>query len=142
MQAPEQAPTMVPLISILWSLVIGIIVVVAIPALGWYIKSLIRNKEESEQKLRIAEKNEREEWQKGAIERSKTLAESLARIESCMATVKAEVRDKVNIEDCEKWSKEKWDRMNHHEHLIACDSPSCHVKKTAGVIISSAAQGG
>lgn len=106
----------------------AIITLIVIPVLGWYLSRLIKKKDE-------AEVSERKQWQKGAVERHVTLVKRFDSLEQCVNEVKGCLRTKLDIEDFEKESAEKWTRMNHHEHAIECHSKECSARRTSGVII-------
>lgn len=105
-----------------------LVTLVAIPVLGWYLARLIRQRDDSE----IAE---RKSWQRGAVERHATLVKRFDSLEKCVRDVKVCLNGKLSIEDFEKESEEKWQRMNHHEHVIDCNSEHCTARRTSGVII-------
>jgi len=69
------------------------------PTLGWFIKNEItRSKQESDK-------------------RHSELSESILKLEKCLDRMQGEVSKKVNREECDSWSQDKWDRIYHHTHL-------------------------
>ena len=75
-----------------------ILSIVAFPALGFYMRSLIRYREESDN------------------ERHRSIKESISKLEKCISSIKREIDEKRDAAECEKRSKEKWDRINKHTH--------------------------
>lgn len=78
-----------------WNL---ILCVIAFPSLGWFIRRELTNIQES------------------AKERSRDLKIEIERIRECLSDVKHNVENKVDREDCENKSAEKWERIYHHRH--------------------------
>lgn len=111
---------------------LGPIITVGLPLccaiLGWWIKRLLQERDNAAEDALKA-------WQRGAIERHARLAKSIERIESCMGQIKKSLNEKVDQGECDKLCAEKWDRLNHHEHVINCQSTDCSARQTSGVII-------
>ena len=78
-----------------WNLVLSC---VAFPGLAWFIKREIT-------------KNSNE-----LRENKRDLMEEIRSIRSCMSNMKQDIGEKVDKDDCETRSKEKWERLNHHRH--------------------------
>jgi hypothetical protein len=66
---------------------------IGLPALGWFLARLIKTRDElNEQNLAL--------WQEGAKERNKAVTEKLERIEKCIASIKGDLKEKVDNGHC------------------------------------------
>lgn len=82
-------------ILVTWNL---LLCVIAFPALGYYFKTLLR------------------ESQDRAIERTEGLTKQFDDLKKCLNGIKDDIKGKQDKSECEKLSKDKWDRLNHHKH--------------------------
>jgi hypothetical protein len=78
-----------------WNL---ILCAVGIPSLGYYIRTLLNDREESSK------------------ERHEILTKEIERMRACINNIKQEMDEKRDIDDCEDRSREKWERINRHMH--------------------------
>lgn len=78
-----------------WNL---ILCAVGLPSLGWYVKSLLQDKEQA------------------SAERHKALKDEIGRMRDCINNIKRELDEKRNIDECDDRSREKWERINRHMH--------------------------
>lgn len=78
-----------------WNL---ILCAVGIPSLGYYIRTLIDDKEHASK------------------ERHETLTKEIERMRDCIGNIKRELDEKRDVDDCDSRSKEKWERINRHQH--------------------------
>lgn len=82
-----------PLVT--WNL---LLCVVAFPALGYYVKSLLR------------------ESQDRAIERTEGLKQQFDDLKKCLNGIKEDISEKQDKNECTRLSEEKWHRINKHKH--------------------------
>jgi hypothetical protein len=92
--------------AITWNLFVTL---VGIPSLAFYIKYLIKKRDEA-----IDAKTT--EWQTGAKERHNELKTRLDNFETFMREASVELNKKVNTDDCKGLCDEKWFRIYHHKH--------------------------
>ena len=78
-----------------WNL---LLCVCAFPALGWYIKSLLK------------------ETQARAIERTEGLVRQYDDLKKCLTGIKQDIATKQDKDECTRLSDEKWHRINKHKH--------------------------
>lgn len=82
-----------PLVT--WNL---LICVVAFPTLGWFIRREITSIHDA------------------AKDRQSELKEEIRSIKTCISNIKEDVNEKVDKADCEKDTRDKWERLYHHRH--------------------------
>ena len=82
---------------------------IGIPALAWFIQHLINKRDEYEAKTREAEREQDEM-------RYQQLKDGLQRLELCLGTIKKDLSNKVDEEDCKEKCDNKWNMINHHRH--------------------------